>query len=265
VCTTDAGVGFDIRSEELANVHPVAEAGDDRVLAGSVPVPLDASRSSDPDSTPGTHDDLVHFEWFDVTSGPAVLLGGTETLSVPLAAGLHRIRLRVIDKGGLSDTDDTLVSIESGAVTAAGGRWLASFHVGSTHPLGSLGSPSDANIQLRTDIGYGVSNRLRLLLMAGLSQLTSETAAATAHPRWVNASLNAQALFPLSSGTRFFLQGGPGVYWPKGGGSNGGFNIGFGFQLPIRSPYRLELGADYHRLPGPDVEFMSVQLGVLFR
>lgn len=263
LCTTDPAVGFDIRSEELANVHPVAEAGDDRVLPANAPVQLDGSRSTDPDSTPGTHDDLAHFEWFDVTSGPPVLLGSTEVLNVPLAAGLHRIRLRATDKGGLSDTDETLVSIEPGGGTA-GGRWLASFHVGSTHPLGDLDRPSDADIHVRVDAGYALTDRVRLQLMAGLSQLVSEIATGTEHPRWINASLNAQVLFPLPSGTDFFVQGGPGVYWPKSGGSDAGFNVGLGFQLPIRAPYRLELGTDYHRISG-DTEFLTLQLGVLFR
>lgn len=264
LCTTDPQVGFDVRSEELANAHPVAEAGDDRVLPAGAAVALDASGSSDPDSTPGTRDDLAHFEWFDVTTGPPVLLGATETLSVPLAAGLHRIRLRVTDQGGLADTDEVLVSLEPGAITA-GGRWLASFHVGSTHPLGELGSPADANVHVGVDVGYALTDRLRLLLLGGLSQLTAETAAGIEHPRWIDASLNAQVLFPLPSGTSFFLQGGPGVYWPKAGGSDFGFNLGLGFQLPIRPPYRLEMGTDFHRIPSTDDEYLTVRLGVLFR
>ena len=80
-----------------------------------------------------------------------------------------------------------------------------------------------------------------------------------------NASVNAQGLFPLPSGTSFFVQGGPGVYWPKGGGSDAGFNFGLGFQLPVRAPYRLELGTDYHTIPGADAELLTVQIGVLFR
>jgi hypothetical protein len=45
LCTTDPKIGFDVRSEELANVHPAADAGDDRVLPGSAPVQLIAALS----------------------------------------------------------------------------------------------------------------------------------------------------------------------------------------------------------------------------
>jgi photosystem II stability/assembly factor-like uncharacterized protein len=263
LCTTDPKVGFDIRSEELANVHPVADAGKDRVLPGGSPVLMSGGLSSDPDSTPGTHDDIAHFEWFDVTSGPPVLLGSTESLNVPLAPGLHRLRLRVTDRGGLSDTDDVLVSVESGGLGR--GRFLASFHVGSTSPLGNLSDTSDSNVHVRADVGYAVTDRLRLLLFGGLSQLTGETAAGIPHPRWFNASANGQFLFPLPSGTAFYVSGGPGIYWAKGGGSDPGFNVGFGFQLPIRASYRIELGADFHRIQDAHARFLTLQLGVLFR
>jgi hypothetical protein len=55
------------------------------------------------------------------------------------------------------------------------------------------------------------------------------------------------------------------VYWRKTGGGNFGFNLGLGFQLPITAPYRIELGADYHRVAGVRAQFVTVQLGVLFR
>ncbi len=261
--SNDPRVGFDLRTKDLMNAHPVADAGDDRVLPGN-PVALDGSRSADSDSTPGTHDDVTSFEWFDVTSGTPVALGTGETLNVPLAAGLHRIRLRVTDRGGLADTDEILVSLGTGGAGGAGSRFLASFHVGSTHPLGDLSDVSDANIHVRADLGYHLTDRVRLQSMVGLSQLTAETAAGIEHPYWINASVNAQVLFPLPTGTAFYLQAGPGIYWPKSGSSDPGFNLGLGFQLPIPSSrYRLELGADYHRISG-DEQLLTLQLGVLF-
>jgi len=265
VCTTDPNIGFDIRPKELLNVHPVAEAGDDRVAPAGMPVALTAAASFDADSTPGTRDDIASYQWFDVTSGPPVLLGSTEMLSIPLANGIHRLRLRVTDKAGLADTDETVVDVGGTAGGGSGGRWLGSFHVGSTHPLGDLASVSDANIHLRADIGYRLTRRARLLAFGGFSQLTAETAAAIPHPRFINLSLNGQWLVPLASGTDFYLEGGPGAYWRKSGGSNFGFNLGLGFQLPFSANYRLELGADYHRVSGPRTQFVTVQLGVLFR
>lgn len=111
--TTDPKVGFDVRAAELANAHPVANAGSDFAVVAGTPVLLDGSRSSDPDSTPATHDDVTKFEWFDVTASTPQLLGSAETLTVPLAPGRHRIRLRVTDRGGLSDTAEIVVSVGS--------------------------------------------------------------------------------------------------------------------------------------------------------
>lgn len=75
--TTDPKIGFDLRAAELANAHPVADAGGDFAVAAGAPAVLDGSRSFDPDSTPGTHDDIAQFEWLDVTTGtPRLLYGG---------------------------------------------------------------------------------------------------------------------------------------------------------------------------------------------
>jgi hypothetical protein len=145
-------------------------------------------------------------------------------------------------------------------------RLLYSFHVGSTHPLGRLDDRADANIHLHADASYGLSDRYRLLLMGGLSQLTSEVATETEHPRWLNLSLDVQALFPSASGLRYFLQGGVGSYWPKSGPSDLGFNLGFGAQIPLPAPFGLELGVDYHAVQDKArTRFLTVQLGVLFR
>ncbi len=250
----------------MTNVYPVADAGGDRVVPAGPGVGLDGSASSDPDSSPGTDDDLVGFEWFDVTGGTPVALASGASASVPLAAGLHRIRLRVTDRGGLSDVDEAVVSVGAGPGGGAlPGRWLGSFHVGSAHPVGKLDPVSDANVYVRADLGYTLTDRFRLELAAGLAQLTAESAAAIEHPRFLHASLDGRVLFPFPSGPSFFLEAGPGVYRPKNGSSEAGFNLGLGFQLAIKAPYRLELGADDHRVPALDAELVTVQLGVLFR
>jgi hypothetical protein len=75
-------------------------------------VHLDGSSSSDPDSTAGTNDDIVLFEWFEhFGAADEVLLGSGETLDVTLPSGIHAITLRVTDNGGLSDTDQVTVAV----------------------------------------------------------------------------------------------------------------------------------------------------------
>ncbi|HEX4955503.1 MAG TPA: hypothetical protein VF017_19090 [Thermoanaerobaculia bacterium] len=112
ICVDDANVGFWLDPEEIENRHPAADAGEDRTVEVAGPVSLDGSASTDPDSSPGTADDLVDYEWLEIPpAGPAVSLGHGTLLPVPLAPGLHRLQLRVKDKAGLVDLDEALISV----------------------------------------------------------------------------------------------------------------------------------------------------------
>jgi hypothetical protein len=73
---------------------------------------LDGSASSDPDSTPGTHDDIVLFEWF-VHYGTELetLLGIGEVLDIAMPLGGHLVTLRVTDNAGATDTDTVQLAV----------------------------------------------------------------------------------------------------------------------------------------------------------
>ncbi len=148
-----------------------------------------------------------------------------------------------------------------------GSRYLYSFHVGSAHPLGDLDRTADANIHIHFDVSRPFTDRFRLVAMLGLSQFTTEIADAIEHQRWINASFNLPAFLPpVRSGLRRFVQAGPGIYWPKSGNSEGGFNLGVGGQIPLDAPFGLEFGIDYHRVQDSfKTEFVTWQLGLLFR
>jgi hypothetical protein len=101
---------------DSANTPPVADAGDDEDVEcasfdGAV-VQLDGSASSDADSTAGTNDDIVRFEWFENFELPdEEPLGEGETLEVSLALSRHLITLRVTDSAGESATDDVIKEV----------------------------------------------------------------------------------------------------------------------------------------------------------
>ena len=79
--------------------------------AGPV-VLLDGSRSSDPDSSPGTNSDIVTFEWFRDFGLPGQeILGTGQALSVVLPLGASSVTLRVIDSKGASDTSATTIVV----------------------------------------------------------------------------------------------------------------------------------------------------------
>jgi len=114
------GSGCDIgafEAEPPANAPPRADAGEDERAECASPdgatLRLDGSGSSDPDSTPGTNDDIVSFEWFLGFGGPdAMLLGSGETLELTLPLGRHTVTLRVEDSFGVTDTDEVLKTVE---------------------------------------------------------------------------------------------------------------------------------------------------------
>jgi Tol biopolymer transport system component len=98
---------------EPENGPPSAYAGPDGRLEcvgiEGATVRLDGSGSSDPDSTPGTNDDLVAFEWFLDWGGPAERkIAEGAVVDVTLDPGVHAITLRVTDRGGLSDVDEAV-------------------------------------------------------------------------------------------------------------------------------------------------------------
>jgi hypothetical protein len=132
--------------EHSTNDPPVADAGEDGQVECAGPdgafVVLDGSRSSDPDSTAGTNDDIVRFEWYEDYGTPSQrLLGAGETLQVGLSLGSHSVTLKVTDRVGKSDTAGTTVAVvdttppvmECPAVpgamecTGLGGAWVDLF------------------------------------------------------------------------------------------------------------------------------------------
>lgn len=98
------------------NQPPHADAGADEVVECASPagasVTLDGSASTDADSSEGTNDDIVDFEWFEDYGQPSQsLLGTGETVLVTLSLGVHVVTLRVTDGGGETDTDEVVKTI----------------------------------------------------------------------------------------------------------------------------------------------------------
>ena len=94
------------------NQPPVADAGSDQTFecadATGTLVTLDGSGSTDPDSTEGTNDDIVSFDWFE----NGIFIGSGETLDHTFPLGLHTVTLVVTDSFGETASDEVVITVE---------------------------------------------------------------------------------------------------------------------------------------------------------
>jgi FG-GAP-like repeat/Thrombospondin type 3 repeat len=75
-------------------------------------VALDGSGSTDPDSSPGTNDNIASFAWFEDFSLPSQRpLGTGETLSVALPLGAHVLTLQVTDLAGETGSASVTITV----------------------------------------------------------------------------------------------------------------------------------------------------------
>jgi hypothetical protein len=116
LAVANEGVSVLLNQGPFPSGPPVAVAGPDAQIectsAEGAAFLLDGSASSDPDSTAGTNDDIVAFEWFqNFGMSTQTLLGSGETLAVTLPLGSHRITLRVTDSRGERSTDEIIVAV----------------------------------------------------------------------------------------------------------------------------------------------------------
>ena len=83
-----------------------------RSLAGAA-VLLDGSASWDPDSSQGTSDDIVSFDWYEnFGRSGEVSLGRGESLEAALPLGPHEVTLVVTDRCGRSHLENALTHVE---------------------------------------------------------------------------------------------------------------------------------------------------------
>ena len=101
-----------VRRLSMASRRPVASASAGAVAECGAPLMLDGSGSTDPDSTAGTHDDIVTYEWYEgFRTAAERMLGAGETLSVTMPVGVHQITLVVYDTHGEKSADAITVHV----------------------------------------------------------------------------------------------------------------------------------------------------------
>jgi len=92
--------------------HVAAPSRAECTSAAGAAVTLDGSGSADPDSSPGTRDDIRSFEWFEnYGQAEEVSLGTGETIQAVLSFGVHAITLRAVDRVGAYGLETSSVAI----------------------------------------------------------------------------------------------------------------------------------------------------------
>ncbi|MDY6839772.1 MAG: kelch repeat-containing protein [Thermodesulfobacteriota bacterium] len=94
------------------NTVPIAVAGPDQTVEQEshegTEVTLDGSASTDPDSTPGTNDDIVSFDWYEGDT----FLGTGEVITHTFPLGAHVVTLVVTDSEGEPDDDEVIITVQ---------------------------------------------------------------------------------------------------------------------------------------------------------
>ncbi|MDY6989612.1 MAG: PKD domain-containing protein [Thermodesulfobacteriota bacterium] len=102
----------DLNLYESKNNPPTADAGPDQTVEqgsyAGTEVTLDGSGSTDPDSTPGTNDDIVSFDWYEGDT----FLGSGEVITYTFPLGPHTVTLVVTDSEGEPDDDEVIITVE---------------------------------------------------------------------------------------------------------------------------------------------------------
>lgn len=104
--------GLVVLTKTPLNEPPVANAGPDQIVEQEsyvgTEVTLDGSGSTDPDSTEGTNDDIVAFEWFEGET----FLGSGEIITHTFPLGSNTVTLVVVDSFGETDEDDVIIVVQ---------------------------------------------------------------------------------------------------------------------------------------------------------
>ncbi len=139
-----------------------------------------------------------------------------------------------------------------------------SLHVGVGFPIGSFKKGFSPGPGITADVEYQLNDRISLEAMYGFHFFHDR--AGSANVAYRNLSFNARVYKPFSW-ARAYFQGGPGVYSPSVGSTVAGFNAGLGFNFPLLTNLKAEVGTDLHLVDPRSTRrmFFDAKLGLAFR
>ena len=107
-----ATANVNVNKAEITNTAPVADAGDNQLVAPSATVTLDGTGSSDPD----TGDAIASYSWTKISGSDVTLSNASSsspTFTAPSSSGAIEFQLTVTDNGGLQGTDTVIINVSA--------------------------------------------------------------------------------------------------------------------------------------------------------
>jgi hypothetical protein len=144
-----------------------------------------------------------------------------------------------------------------------GKPWF-SFHLGMNFPLGSFNQTHDPGPSMTLNAEYPFRDNLSVVGFLGFHYFHGETGIPDF--LYTDLSVNLRQYFPVST-FRAYVEGGPGIYFPKTGPNKFGFNVGTGFSFNLQPNLKFEVGPEFHFVDPSGVKrvFVDARMGLAFR
>jgi hypothetical protein len=244
---------------------------DGAVVVGPVDVvvPLPRDEDQDNDGVPDKNEPQGDADgdgipnWADADSDNDGVADGEEPLGDVDGDGRDNVVDSDSDNDGIPDGEDKTPYGEEPQPDPGQRRGLwGSFHFGANLPLQDFDDVADESFSLGLDYTYYLTNRLALVPSFGWHRFDE----GKENFSLLNLSLNVKLEGSLGP-HRPFISAGVGNYWQNGGGSDPGYNVGVGLNMPVTTSVSLQIDAFGHNVLGEDADsrFMTFQSGLLFK
>jgi hypothetical protein len=182
----------------------------------------------------------------------------TADISIAANASGGKRNVTVTNPGGKKDT-----AYRAFKVVGVFHRRGLSAHIGLTIPHGTLNTFYNSALSLAGDLEYRLTPSLSAEAIVGFNRFKSNLFDPI---YWWNISGNLKLYLPGAT-TRWFINGGPGVYIPETGSAKFGFNAGGGVSAELIPALLLEASYNFHTIftQVSNTYFSTVWFGVKIR
>lgn len=142
-----------------------------------------------------------------------------------------------------------------------------SLHFGLTTPMGNLNNYYDPAFSIGLDFDYHLTPQFSAVGLLRYNRFNAVNPSIS-NSYWWNISANFNLKYEFTPGNlRPYINCGPGIYLPKSGSGEFGFNVGLGLDYSLTPKWIIELGGDYHHIfsSGNDTKFLISYIGLIYR